>query len=79
VLEIADAGCGMDPATRDRLFEPFFSTKAEVRGLAIPGEQFYLDDSVARLESELKLDPTELEYTSDRAYTRFEKMRAALG
>jgi hypothetical protein len=31
------------------------------------------------LESELKLDPTELKYTSDRAYTRFEKMRAALG
>ncbi len=29
VLSIKDTGCGMDQATRDRIFEPFFSTKGE--------------------------------------------------
>ncbi len=35
-VEITDDGCGMDDATRQRVFEPFFSTKATDRGMGLP-------------------------------------------
>ncbi|KAA3606018.1 MAG: PAS domain S-box protein [Planctomycetota bacterium] len=35
VAEVLDRGCGMDPATQDRIFEPFFSTKFTGRGLGM--------------------------------------------
>ena len=34
-LEIADNGHGMDPTTRERIFEPFFSTKRQGHGLGL--------------------------------------------
>ena len=34
-LTIADSGPGIDPAARDELFTPFFTTKREGRGLGL--------------------------------------------
>ena len=34
-LEVADSGQGVEPGQRERLFEPFFSTKSEGRGLGL--------------------------------------------
>ncbi|BDU76208.1 hypothetical protein METESE_11660 [Mesoterricola sediminis] len=34
-LEVADAGCGIDPGDLDRIFDPFYSTKFTGRGLGL--------------------------------------------
>ena len=34
-IEIADNGCGMDPATRKRIFEPFYTTKKPGAGTGL--------------------------------------------
>jgi two-component system nitrogen regulation sensor histidine kinase NtrY len=34
-LEVTDNGCGIPPEVKDRLFEPYFSTKKEGTGLGL--------------------------------------------
>ncbi|MCE9574465.1 MAG: PAS domain-containing protein [Deltaproteobacteria bacterium] len=50
VLEVEDDGCGMDAATRARIFEPFFSTKAIGRGLGLAAIRGIVDDHRGALE-----------------------------
>ena len=35
ILTIADNGCGMDEATCSRIFEPYYTTKADGTGLGL--------------------------------------------
>lgn len=41
VITVADTGCGMSPETRERLFEPFYTTKEVGRGSGLGLSQVY--------------------------------------
>ena len=42
-ITIRDSGCGMDTAVRDRIFNPFFSTKMSGRGLGLTLSQSIIE------------------------------------
>jgi two-component system, NtrC family, nitrogen regulation sensor histidine kinase NtrY len=53
-IEVADSGPGLDPEVRDRIFEPFFSTKTAGSGLGLALVKKTVEDhgGGVRLESE---------------------------
>ena len=54
-LSVRDNGCGMDPTTRDRVFEPFHTTKAKGTGLgmAVSHKIIEVHSAEIRVESEV--------------------------
>ena len=53
-LEISDNGCGMDQETRERVFEPFFSTKLRGRGLSMAAVQGIVENHKGFIHLESK-------------------------
>jgi two-component system, cell cycle sensor histidine kinase and response regulator CckA len=54
-ITVNDTGQGLDPATRERILEPFFTTKAEARGLSLPLAHGIVNQHDGRLEVESTL------------------------
>jgi PAS domain S-box-containing protein len=54
-LEISDNGCGMSPETQARVFEPFFSTRSEGRGLGLAVVEGIVRSLGGTIELESKL------------------------
>lgn len=49
-ISVSDHGCGMDPKTRARVFDPFFSTKTPRRGLGLAIAQRVISDHGGSIE-----------------------------
>jgi signal transduction histidine kinase len=52
VVEMRDAGCGMDEATQRRIFNPFFTTKNEGTGLGLSIVHRIVESHGGRIEME---------------------------
>jgi signal transduction histidine kinase len=55
VLTIGDDGCGITPEDLERIFHPFFTTKAEGTGLGLPIVKTILDRHAATVDVESTL------------------------
>ncbi|MBT5059993.1 MAG: response regulator [Gemmatimonadetes bacterium] len=55
VLTIGDDGCGISPEDLERIFHPFFTTKAEGTGLGLPIVKTILDRHAATVDVESTL------------------------
>lgn len=49
-LQVIDSGCGMDDATRGRIFNPFFTTKTSGSGLGLPAVRKIVEAHGGRIE-----------------------------
>jgi PAS domain S-box-containing protein len=56
VAEIADNGCGMEPECLEKIFHPFFTTKAKGTGLGLAISYRIIDAHGGRLQVESKKD-----------------------
>jgi two-component system cell cycle sensor histidine kinase/response regulator CckA len=60
LLEVSDQGVGMDDATRNRVLEPYFTTKPKGTGLGLPSVQQIVHrvGGVLRIESQIGVGTT---------------------
>ena len=50
VVDVVDTGCGVPPELRERLFEPYVTTRQRGTGLGLPIVKRIVEDHVGRLE-----------------------------
>lgn len=85
-VEICDNGCGIDPDTRDKVFEPFFTTSSKGTGLGLAIVKRILDQHRANVTLEPMAPrgtcatvvlPTVLPYNADNDYKSLPETHAA--
>ncbi len=52
IIEVADSGCGMDAETKERIFDPFYTTKFTGRGLGLANVMSIVQSHSGRIKVE---------------------------